>query len=322
MHKNKKQIRRLWKTVFGDSDKFIRLFFNKVYKEENALVIERDGQVVSSLQLLPYTMTYYGEEIPVAYISGACTLPAEQGKGLMKQLLRNASDEMKRRGIAVSILIPAESRLFDYYRAQGYTEIFEYSLKVYTRSEYLAPKADGIIVQCRKKPDEETFAYFDRKLRERPMGILHTYDDFAIILNDLNISGGQWWVAFDSGRQPVGMAFVSTPETNATSGKGSVLIKEILCENDRVKQRLLYEISIRYNLLKAVYRIPFGNSRAAWPYGMAQVTDSERLINLWAAAHPESKLSAADMRAMNIHKLTRHLLGYSERMAYMSLMLD
>ncbi|MFR8355938.1 MAG: GNAT family N-acetyltransferase [Parabacteroides sp.] len=49
-------------------------------KEENTLVIEKDGQVVSALQMLPYTMTYYGTEISVAYISGACTLPSMRGK--------------------------------------------------------------------------------------------------------------------------------------------------------------------------------------------------------------------------------------------------
>ena len=105
---NKQQIIDLWRLSFNDTEEFIRLYFDRVYKEENTLVIEKDGQVVSALQMLPYTMTYYGTEISVAYISGACTLPSMRGKGLMKQLMQKAFDEMKYRSVAVAALIPAD----------------------------------------------------------------------------------------------------------------------------------------------------------------------------------------------------------------------
>ena len=118
---NKQQIIDLWRLSFNDTEEFIRLYFDRVYKEENTLVIEKDGQVVSALQMLPYTMTYYGTEISVAYISGACTLPSMRGKGLMKQLMQKAFDEMKYRSVAVAALIPADPWLFDYYRELGYT---------------------------------------------------------------------------------------------------------------------------------------------------------------------------------------------------------
>jgi predicted acetyltransferase len=320
--KKKRQIINLWKTVFGDSDKFIRLYFKRVYKDENALAIEKNGRVVSALQMLPYTMTFCGEEISVAYISGACTLPSEQGKGLMSNLLQNAFDEMRERKTAVSVLIPAEKWLFNYYRTRGYTEIFEYSLKIYTRNEYVIPEPGRLAVQQKKDPDNALYAYFDRKLRERPLGILHSYEDFAVILKDLEISNGCFFVAYNHDRQPAGMAFVFLPEIITGAEDCSVLIKEIMYDSEQVKAHLLYEITRRFNVFKAVYRIPFNNSQVTYPYGMARVMDTERLINLWAAAHPECKLSVNDMKAMNIHALTGHLLGYSERMAYMSLMLD
>jgi predicted acetyltransferase len=39
----------------------------------------------------------------------------------MGTLLQNAFEEMKKRNVAVSALIPAGRRLFDYYRSYGYT---------------------------------------------------------------------------------------------------------------------------------------------------------------------------------------------------------
>ena len=65
MDNNKPQLIDLWRTSFDDSEEFIKLFFDRVYKKENALFIKKDGKIVSALQMLPYVMTYYGTEISV-----------------------------------------------------------------------------------------------------------------------------------------------------------------------------------------------------------------------------------------------------------------
>ena len=78
----KQQIVNLWRTCFGDSEAFISLYFDRVYKDENAMTIEKDGKIVSALQIVPYTMTYLGTEISVAYISGVCTAPEKGVRGL------------------------------------------------------------------------------------------------------------------------------------------------------------------------------------------------------------------------------------------------
>ena len=40
-----------------------QLYFDRVYKDENAMTIEKDGKIVSALQIVPHTMTYLGTEI-------------------------------------------------------------------------------------------------------------------------------------------------------------------------------------------------------------------------------------------------------------------
>ena len=64
----KQQIVNLWRTCFGDSEAFISLYFDRVYKDENAMTIEKDGKIVSALQIVPYTMTYLGTEIGRAHV--------------------------------------------------------------------------------------------------------------------------------------------------------------------------------------------------------------------------------------------------------------
>ena len=70
----KQQIVNLWRTCFGDSEAFISLYFDRVYKDENAMTIEKDGKIVSALQIVPYTMTYLGTEISVAISPGCARL--------------------------------------------------------------------------------------------------------------------------------------------------------------------------------------------------------------------------------------------------------
>lgn len=41
----KQQIVNLWRTCFGDSEAFISLYFDRVYKDENAMTIEKDGKI-------------------------------------------------------------------------------------------------------------------------------------------------------------------------------------------------------------------------------------------------------------------------------------
>ena len=133
MDNNKPQLIDLWRTSFDDSEEFIKLFFDRVYKKENALFIEKDGKIVSALQMLPYVMTYYGTEISVSYIYGACTLPSERGQGFMRQLIQKAFEVMESRKVALTVIIPADPWLFDYYRDLGYTEAFDYSEETYIR---------------------------------------------------------------------------------------------------------------------------------------------------------------------------------------------
>lgn len=310
----KQQLIELWRQCFGDPEAFIDLFFDRVYKEENALTIERDGQIVSALHMLPYTMTYYGTEISVAYIYGACTAPVWQEQGLMRQLLHESFEVMKSREVALTVLIPSDKWLFDYYREQGFTEAFDYTLATYIHTD-VPVQAPMLTVVAPEVPSmEQLYAYFDRKLRERPCCLLHTYDDFVTILREFQLSGGQMLTALDITQKPVGMVFLYPTE-------GRVYIKELLYDTDQVKSLLLQEATVQNHVTQASYLIP-PVQPSTRPLGMARVLDTGRLIAHWRSRHPHSPLTESDLEKMDIPTLTRHLLDYPNRQAYMSLMMD
>lgn len=320
---NKQQIIDLWRLSFNDTEEFIRLYFDRVYKEENTLVIEKNGQVVSALQMLPYTMTYYGTEISVAYISGACTLPSMRGKGLMKQLLQDAFEEMKRRSVAVTALIPADPWLFDYYRKQGYTDAFDCTEDTYIRPETPVYAPEITVVPPKVPSIDELYDYFNRKMRERTCCILHTKEDYITILRDLELDKGRMLTALNEEGQTIGMAFVLPPDDTAglPEEKKHVYVKEFFYDDDRVASLLLQESTLQFNVDKAIYKTP-PVIPATRPFGMARVIDSERLIHHWLSTHKDSPLTEQNLKDMDIQTLTQIVMGYPNREAYMSLMLD
>lgn len=276
------QIRNLWHTCFDDTEDFIKLYFDRVYNEDHSLTIEKDDLIVSALQMLPYTMLYQGTEILVSYIYGACTAPSERGQGLMRQLLQQAFEVMKSRQVAVSVLIPSDPWLFDYYREQGYTEAFNYTLNTYVRPASAVQEPNITVMPPEVTPTEQLFAYFDRKLRQRPCCMLHTPDDFITILRDLQLDGGQMLTALNEKEDPVGMAFIS-PSTEG------ILIKELLYDNEQIKELLLQEATSQFNVSQTSYRT-LPASTGTIPLGMARVIDTQRLPPDWINKHPYMSL--------------------------------
>lgn len=80
---------RLWQDTFGDSDAFVRLFFTRVYRPQNALTLSRDGRLAAMLHIVPYRLRVGRRTLPAAYICGVSTRPEARGQGLMTALQIN-----------------------------------------------------------------------------------------------------------------------------------------------------------------------------------------------------------------------------------------
>ena len=318
--KKEKQIKQLWRDTFGDNEEFIRMYFKWVYKDKYALTIEDNGRVISSLMLLPYSVNYYGTELSMGYIAGACTVAEEQGKGCMSRLMNRAFEDMKRKGMALATLIPASTSLFDFYDRYGFVRAFEYSFDVHTRPELPEPTGDCVVTTAAKL-EKKMYAYADRKLRERPICVLHDWGDMNNIVRDICLVGGQVFVA-SRGNAICGMAF-ATPAGRSASGADdrSVLVRDILFDDDEVRKALLPVIAENMHADRIVCRIPCTAGVAPYSYGMARVIDPARMIGVRRAACGE-EAAGEDLEGMDVKSLTSVLMDYPDRRAYMSLMLD
>ncbi|MDE5676662.1 GNAT family N-acetyltransferase [Phocaeicola sp.] len=333
----KDEVKALWKLCFDDSDEFTDLYFRMRYKDEINRVVREGGRVVSALQMIPYPMTFCGGVIPVSYISGACTHPACRKRGVMRRLLEETHRYMYEEGVLLALLIPAEERLFGYYARSGYVPAFGYAMER-VQADGLCPSPEYKVEVC-ECPDAEHYRYFDSHVRMRRSCILHTMEDWEVIMADMRLSDARLLVACEAGRI-VGMAF-------AVMNGDTLYIKELLTDTDAARDSLLYEAAYIYKVQTMVCFLP--SSAGTLYRGMARVIHAEKMLRIFARNYPEvecyihvegdeaiaenngyytlkggvcrrGRMAEKEYRYYTPHGLTRFLLEAEH--SYMSLMLD
>lgn len=113
---DKKELSSLWQMTFLEDSQVIECFFQSIFKNVITPVIKIDGEIVSSLFLLPCKIGKY--EGKCVYC--AMTAYSHRGKGYMKELLDFSYNYCKENGFDFLFLVPAEESLFDYYAKCGF----------------------------------------------------------------------------------------------------------------------------------------------------------------------------------------------------------
>ena len=112
----------LWKKVFGDSEEYIRLFFDKAYYDSECFAVIEEDKVVSAFYLLKCSIKFNGEVYHGRYLYAAATLPDYRGKGLMSELINEALKYGESHNFDFIALVPADDGLYDYYSRFGFVE--------------------------------------------------------------------------------------------------------------------------------------------------------------------------------------------------------
>lgn len=280
----KEEVRKLWKQCFNDSDEFIEMYFRLCYSSESTMTIQSGNMIVSSLQMPSYPMTFGGVEIQTAYISGACTHPDFRSKGAMRQLLAESFGRMVQKNIPLSILIPAEPELFDYYARTGYAPAFFRASTALDVSDIILPKGNLHFVHTTEF-DRNIFDYFTRKAHERHNYVQHTSNDLEAVVEDLKISGGSVTIAYNGTDSPIGGLLFSYPENNC------LIVTELLANNEAIARNLLRSAARYYNVPRIdMFNLPTG-APGEKPFGMARIIHVKPILALYAKTNPEEKLN-------------------------------
>ncbi len=176
--KTKPLVRKMWQTVFGDSDKYVDIYFSQKYKNENTLIYLIDDEPVASLQMWEYDFTFYGNKIPIYYLAGLATYEEHRRKGYMKQLIEEAHRVMRERKIPLSVLVPADLWLFNYYEQFGYAQVFEKNEEPIPLKRILE----------RGETLEKSFEIFERVYNHSDFTVLKSFEQFKTIVEEQRLS--------------------------------------------------------------------------------------------------------------------------------------
>ncbi|KAA6343857.1 hypothetical protein EZS27_008488 [termite gut metagenome] len=280
----KEQVKDLWRICFDDAADFVDMYFRLRYREEMNLFIQKDNKMISALQLIPYPMTFCGTTIQTSYISGACTHPDYRRKGVMHKLLLQAFARMYSEGVLLSMLIPEQPRLVNYYGCMGYVSVFNYSKRIWELAEIIKA-GENIQIEQSVKYRDDIYDYFNRKMSERLCCVQHTKADFGIILAYLFLSKGILFLAVRGEERKIeGIAFV-------IAKKETGYVNELFAENPEIENELLRQVAIQCKCNRlAVISLPENKSKS-FPLGMARIIDAKGILNLFAATHPEIEMN-------------------------------
>lgn len=287
------EIKRLWTEAFGDSREYVEMYFDRVYRDADAMtLVGDDGRTVSSLLLQPYGMTFHGLHATVSYVAGAATRRNMRGRGLMSALMTEALAASRSRGDILTLLIPASEYLFGYYARFGfvtaaYTDVMRYTaLHTFVYPDEPDP---GVFT-----PVDDLFApaVYDAMAameREAPQAtVLHSRRDFLNILDDLRLDGGHCVAVIDEAGAVAAVAF-GRP---APDGSDIVRIDRLLASGPLAAQAAMRQMRSRWPGRPFAVMAPVvDDGRRPTPRGMARIVNVEAILALLAEAHPRLRLT-------------------------------
>ena len=354
----KNQTRILWDKCFSEEDqRFVDFYFEKRYNEQDNIHIEKDGKVVSVMQLISYPFSYYGKTIGCSYLSGCCTDPEYRSQGLMNDLIIKALNQAKNNGACFAALIPASESLFNYYEGTNFISTFDYSKIRIKRQQTTDNGQQSVTISVFDNESEpeafyQVYDYFNSKMRARNCCIQHDEYDFGVITEDMELFDNHLLVA-KYGEDICGLAFCYLRNDE-------IFIKDVFAESTAIFTDLITAAANIFENETINIIIPPVPGQKTHKLGMARIIDAETMLRIYAMTHPKMKIeisivdpiltqnngtyyinngeldkkNSIGANVVDIEQLTQALFGYNienlpeklqafnKQAAFMSLMLD
>lgn len=275
----KSEIKRLWTETFHDPAEWTEMFFDRVYDDSEAMTIEADGQIVSSLLLQHYSMMFHGREMPISYICGALTRRQLRGRGYMSMLMGDVLRASRERGEMLCTLIPAHDWLYFFYDKFGFSTVFYSDIQRFTSLHAFA--GIGNYYPVDNLFDSRVYDAMQRMERLREGTVLHSHRHFLNIMDDLRLENAGRFVAMQSAQGEVcSLAW-------AVKRDEIVEVRELLSVDDQAAQAALRELRSHYPDTPMRLLAPAEKShRRLSARGMGRIVNAGLTLEAIAAANP------------------------------------
>lgn len=218
-------LKDMWKSIFGDTDSYIDLFFNHRFSSDSSLVYIRDDRPISMLFFPQYDMKFYNQTVKAGYICGAATLPEYRSSGIMSEMIKYSFSVMKDRGDAFTVLIPASRGLYKYYERFGYKAAFYRGKRVFKRCN---AKTHSVLALRKAISAEDIYSVYKRLISAVDIAVLQSQQTIMVNYLAYKRSGGEVWITEDNN----GYCF-------AIMQKEGLYVKELICDDVKAQDIVL-----------------------------------------------------------------------------------
>lgn len=261
--------KNIWKVCFGDQDSYIDLYFSNKYKPDETVVLLNKGDIAAMATMIPAKLVMpSGKALNLAMLYAVATHPKDQGKGFSTQIMAFCNKHLMEKGTDLSILVPAEEGLFDFYSKRGYQDAF-YIREVTLTHEQIARFKTNINQVVSIEPVEAD--EYNKRRRSLLVGNLYVdYKDeeidyqkkickqFGADLYGLNIGETQ------------GCAIIEWVDQN------KIFIKEILMPDDLIQEglkRITQELPAKNYIVRTPIYLGETLGGIIKPFGMVKSYD-------------------------------------------------
>ena len=268
------QCRQLWKAVFDDSESFVNLYFNRRFTPENTICVFDKGHVVSAMQSLPYDMTFCNSVIRIGYVSGLATLPDFRNRGLAARVLHESHRRLFDNGALLSLLIPAECSLFDYYHRMNYVACSYFSEEQVMCESHLNVDKSKTYVPA-PRLTQNVIDFVQREMQKRTCCIQHSKNDVEDIYQVMKMENGSFPLLLDRDE------IVAAAMTEFVEG---VLRVNDVLGSESYRNELLKHIAKTEKPTTMLVRNFKARNK---PYGMARIINAKIFIDIIAKSNPD-----------------------------------
>lgn len=339
----RKEMMRLWKDTFHDSDEYINLVFDAYFNPEFVEYEERDGRVVSAMMAVPYCFGNGRNRLHGLYLCGLATDPEYRRKGIMSGMIDRLAERMQASEYSFLFLIPADVGLQRYYKDQGfvnafyrikdrYTSVHDFNLEYENILNGEDERVSGIKrrycerIICKKishmpvSSEDEidcVISYImECELSGKDLGILHSSKDLSVAIKECIISGGCLYYCLNYENRITGVAFTAICENTVSV---YLLIAADRCSYYRILSEIKKDYPLR-GITLCRYPVKSESSGLWSPYYGAALPEapaagavgvSERIYD--AVAHSEVYGMA---RILNLREILKFQAGERSDLKY------
>lgn len=275
----KEAIKKLWCEIFHDSREYVDMYFDRVYRDSDALTVVTDGKLESSMLLRSYDFLYQQQVTSMSYIAGAMTRRASRGKGLMSRLIKESFAKSYERGDMLTALIPSHDWLYFYFDRFGFSTVFYVDTQRFTSLHQFHTEGDYVTVDDVYAP--KLFEAFERMERNRHCTVLHSHRDFLNIMDDNRTDGGRFVAMATPSGEIASMAWAVVTDDMVT-------VTDLLGTNHDARNAACRELRKLFpDKPFKVLAPPLAEHRRLYDRGMARIVNADKCLRLAAANNPQ-----------------------------------